>query len=347
MQFDKIQVSGFEISEAQYTKATQDILKGYQNAYLTIRKRLQDLFTSTLSGVDPEDYFITMVKYDRLEKLLSQIAEDYKSYAIAAGKTQAQAGQLAINAAYYRQLYALSWAPEASAVFTILPKDVIDMSVLGTKDFWKTISRENRAKWNSDKLKELFPQYGTLSELLAKHRTADLARIREAITQSFIQGDNFTKTAAKLKDIMNNAAYQAKRIAVTEGVRNLNAGNWLANERAKELGIDLKRRWSATLDSRTRPTHRRADGKIEDEQGQFSVGQATGPYPGQLSLVGENVNCHCSVVSIVEGIEPKARRAVNPVTGKSEIIGWQSYDDWIETNGATLSTSGLVTPKKP
>ena len=40
-------------------------------------------------------------------------------------------------------------------------------------------------------------------------------------------------------------------------------------------------------------------------------------------------NCRCSVIDIVKGVEPTLRRGIDPVTGKSDILSFQSYDEWL------------------
>jgi len=39
-------------------------------------------------------------------------------------------------------------------------------------------------------------------------------------------------------------------------------------------------------------------------------------------------NCRCTVIDVVEGLPPQIRRAKDPVTGKTDIINFTTYDEW-------------------
>jgi SPP1 gp7 family putative phage head morphogenesis protein len=324
--FQSVQRLGFELSEKEYMRATDEIMKAYRETYRTIRARLEKVYLS-FEKVNPEDYYITMIKFDRLNRLLKDVSDQYSAMARATGKMQADASRLAVEANYYRQLYLVDWV-DANSVFTILPKAAIELSATGSQKIWQEIGERAREKY-----KNILPQYGTLSQLLNDNRTDILNRLKRDITNGLIAGDTFAALTRKIRKTMNTAAFNASRIARTEGIRNLNAGNYLSTLAAKDKGIDIVRTWDASLDSRTRPSHGAADGQEENAQGNFNVGGASGPYPGHLSDVGENVNCRCSVINVVEGIRPQARRARDPVTGKTDIISYKSYTDWAKEKG--------------
>jgi hypothetical protein len=47
----------------------------------------------------------------------------------------------------------------------------------------------------------------------------------------------------------------------------------------------------------------------------------------------------------VDGIQPTARRARNPVDGKNEIISWESFEDWRKENGLQYNKRGILVAK--
>ena len=67
------------------------------------------------------------------------------------------------------------------------------------------------------------------------------------------------------------------------------------------MGIRLKKQWVATLDGRTRHTHREIDGEIVGIDETFDNGCQ---FPGDpLGAPGETFNCRCTMIAAVEGHE--------------------------------------------
>jgi len=148
------------------------------------------------------------------------------------------------------------------------------------------------------------PQANTLLATLKKNYFDNLARIQRTLTQSFLQG---TSTNV-----------------------------------ARSVGLDIERQWLDTGDARTRETHVAADKQIEDKNGQFHVGGAIGPYPGNMSTAAESINCRCSTIDIVEGVSPQLRRATNPLTGESELISFDDYDEYMKDRGMKHTKAGYT-----
>lgn len=88
-------------------------------------------------------------------------------------------------------------------------------------------------------------------------------------------------------------SWQAERIARTEVVSASNKGNLTAYQDAS--GVTGKK-WLATDDNRTRPTHNHADNQIVLLGQPFIVGDHQAMYPGDPSLPpGERINCRCGL----------------------------------------------------
>lgn len=104
-----------------------------------------------------------------------------------------------------------------------------------------------------------------------------------------------------------------------------NAGREDSMKEAVELGVKMKREWVATLDDRTRHTHRDLHGVRVDvnEPWVTEYGDEI-MYPGDPSAdAGEVYNCRCTMRSVVEGFEG------NTVTSSPK-MGEMSYKDWKE-----------------
>jgi uncharacterized protein with gpF-like domain len=138
-----------------------------------------------------------------------------------------------------------------------------------------------------------------------------------------VQGVNDT-TIAKLQSILDNAVrqglsiadtyrligadfsamagYRSERIARTEIIGASNRG---AYEAGRATGIALNKMWIATVDDRTRDSHRELDGVTVGRDDSFRVGQDWMETPGDLSAPPENVcNCRCAIAFIPTDSQP-------------------------------------------
>lgn len=277
MTWKELQKKTYSVTEKEYKVYTDEIIAIYQNAYIEVREELKKAYAQYLTGVDSTDYYNLLTKSKRLENLLDEITRTYVVSAQKAGKSQVTASTMAIANQYYRSLYAMQWAEEASTIFPVLSDRIIDYAVFGTVEAWKAFT---------PKEKELYKnmQHPTiLKEILGKNRDADITRIRQTLISSLMTGESYIKSARNFRELFNGSLYNALRVARTEGTRLLNAGNYAVSQAMKDKGLDIVRAWDATLDTKTRPTHAAADGQREDENGMFHVGDAVGVHPGAMS----------------------------------------------------------------
>lgn len=96
-------------------------------------------------------------------------------------------------------------------------------------------------------------------------------------------------------------------IARTEVTTAANQGTLLS---WKASGVVQGKTWLAALDSRTRPTHVEAHGQTVPIDWDFTVGQGSGPAPGQIGLADEDVKCRCSMTAVLD-VEAMPRAATN------------------------------------
>lgn len=95
-------------------------------------------------------------------------------------------------------------------------------------------------------------------------------------------------------------------IVRTEAMAAQNAGNFASylSLAAVDPGTTYEKAWLSTEDSRTRPTHERADGQRRPLKEMFRVGSARLAYPGDPAGASEEViNCRCAVLLVEEGEE--------------------------------------------
>lgn len=149
--------------------------------------------------------------------------------------------------------------------------------------------------------------------------------VNNAVLQGILQGESNDKIASRLQTVtsMNHAAAIRNARTMTTGAEN--AGRTDSYKRAAEMGIELEQEWLATLDGRTRDSHRALDGeriplaKDKWHPAKFSNGCR---YPGDPEgPAWEVYNCRCTLVVAIKGID----QSDAPRNSK---LGGMSYEEW-------------------
>lgn len=121
------------------------------------------------------------------------------------------------------------------------------------------------------------------------------------ITQGVLLGESMPKIARRVRDVTGSNMATAMRTARTSVTAAENAGRVDSYKRAKGLGIKLQQEWLATLDLRTRSSHRKLDGERVEVGGTFANGCR---YPGDPEAAyAETCNCRCTLIAAVEGVD--------------------------------------------
>lgn len=164
-------------------------------------------------------------------------------------------------------------------------------------------------------------------------------KINSVITQAVLQGDSIPKIAQNLRKVADMNYKAAVRNARTSMTAAQNAGRVESYKHAKSMGIDLEQEWLATLDGRTRHSHRQLDGekitvaKDKWHPAKFSNGCR---YPGDpLGPPWEIYNCRCTLVAAVKGVD----QSNAPRNSK---LGGMSYEEW--KNGHKTQPAQAVAP---
>lgn len=151
-------------------------------------------------------------------------------------------------------------------------------------------------------------------------------KIQSVTLQSILQGEsipNMAKRIAREMGEINRAStIRYARTAVTSAE---NAGRIDSYKRAEDIGIELRQRWVATLDDRTRASHAEMDGETVAIGEQFSNGLE---YPGDPAGDPEEVyNCRCTLVAVVEGYDSDITDLSLRNTRHME---QETYEEWLE-----------------
>ncbi len=143
-------------------------------------------------------------------------------------------------------------------------------------------------------------------------------KITSAITQSVLVGDSVPAASRRLRSVVDMDERAATRAARTALTGAENAGRVSSYDRARGMGIDVRARWMATLDSRTRDSHRQLDGEVVGDDGKFSNGLR---YPGDPEGPAAEVwNCRCTLVASIPGHDVFEGRDTHGLE--------TSYEDW-------------------
>lgn len=149
--------------------------------------------------------------------------------------------------------------------------------------------------------------------------------VNNTVLQGILQGESNDKIASRLQTVtsMNHTAAIRNARTMTTGAEN--AGRTDSYKRAAEMGIELEQEWLATLDGRTRDSHRALDGeriplaKDKWHPAKFSNGCR---YPGDPEgPAWEVYNCRCTLVVAIKGID----QSDAPRNSK---LGGMSYEEW-------------------
>lgn len=122
------------------------------------------------------------------------------------------------------------------------------------------------------------------------------SRFNAGITQGILQGESIPNIAKRVALGMSSSDMQAAiRNARTATTGAENGGRMDSYERAAAMGIPVKKVWMATLDSRTRDSHRLLDGEEVDYNEEFGNGLM---FPGDTDGDPEEVwNCRCTMIA--------------------------------------------------
>jgi len=355
MTWKSFREESFRLTEDGVQKLVPYIVEQYKLAQRSIDAELKTVYAEILSGVKPEDYYNTMLKYNRLSSLLDNVTRQYIKFSKQAGLFVGRAGELSASNNFYQSQFSTNWLVPGID-FALIPNDLIQISVYSSVEAFKRYEASILKKIYGSGSK-YFPQAGTLSEFLVSHRIKEVEQIQRSITQGLIQGKSYTYTSNTIKDVIGRflvkdgienttgAIANSLRIVRTESARIMSDAADMNTEYARSEGVEIVRVWLASLDMRTRPVHARLDNKPENEDGiwQTSAGDTRGV--GRFGSIGQNINCRCTTYESVNGSEPSIRRGRNPVTGENEVFSFKDFEQWAKDNNVTKNKFGQLVAK--
>ena len=269
-------------------------------------KEIKQIIANMYEKYDRDEPQVTWTefnKYNRLNKELNRIgqmlSQDYREVAKAIKQSQ----QNIYIEKYMMSLFLYEVASQTSMNFDIPTAQTIQTAIEQPIEFIKLVPT------------------------LQKHRDDTLKRIRMHITQGIMSGEGYSKIAKALRDDLGMAKAQSVRVARTETGRALSQAGLDSAMVAKDNGLDMKKRWFATKDTRTRDTHRHLDGTSVDIEDNFHSSGCVGPAPKLFVGVAsakENINCRCKLLYYIDEDElPTTMR-----TKEDGVIPFTTYREW-------------------
>lgn len=131
---------------------------------------------------------------------------------------------------------------------------------------------------------------------------AMMRRLQNEMTQAVMLGEDQKKLIRRIRSVMGNSAYNAKRIAQTERNRVQSQARSDTIHEAEQMGINMRKRWSTRMVN-SRESHIELNGKEIDASEKFhTILGSVMDYPGDPNgKAGDVINCHCVLVPVVGG----------------------------------------------
>lgn len=153
-------------------------------------------------------------------------------------------------------------------------------------------------------------------------------KITSAVTQGILQGEGIRDMSKRLMNVSDMNRKQAVRNARTMTTSAENVGRLDSYVRVKNMGINMAQVWVATLDGRTRDSHRALDGeqiKVGDKWHTYKFSNGC-RYPGDPQGPPREVyNCRCTLIAQVEGVNWDL---ADTSLRNNYKLGSMSYQDW-------------------
>ena len=151
---------------------------------------------------------------------------------------------------------------------------------------------------------ELLPSISQKAIDRAKDTAWNRAQFTKDVTSAIMQGTPPSQLAKSLQHTMGLNQVSAIRNARTAITSAQNGGRMEGYAKLAAMGVEMQKEWIATLDNRTRDSHRDLDGERVAYNKTFSNGLM---FPADPSGAGREVwNCRCTMRAIFpENNEPR------------------------------------------
>ena len=145
-------------------------------------------------------------------------------------------------------------------------------------------------------LRNTQPPFSQIAFENLQEAPALIHRLQSEMRQAILHGESTDKIAERIRRVMDNGAYNARRIAQTERTLIQSQARYEQMLQLAARGVRLQKKWVARMDKRTRDTHAELNGTIIGLQERFSNGLL---YPGDPSgPAKEIINYRCVLIAV-------------------------------------------------
>ena len=169
-------------------------------------------------------------------------------------------------------------------------------------------------------------------------------QIQGAVTQGIIQGEKLTDIAKRIGQLTGERCMNAMlRNARTMHTGAENAGRIEGMHQAQRLGIEVQKKWLATLDGHTRDAHRDLDGQVRDVDKPFDSSIGKIRFPGDATAFPGLVwNCRCTLTYVYPKYPDSMAQRRDNITG--EVIEDMTYREWEAMKQGEGATEPVAEP---
>lgn len=283
-------MTAHEWTDAELLKLEHRIKREYQKAYNEAKADLE----AVLSALQDDDGTMPLrkrmgliAKKRKLDALCKQMAD-----AIAnAGKISGSLIDSSVASVYMRNYNAFA--------------SVLDFALITQQDVVGILSAQVHPfdRLALDALQD--------PDTIKRHMESELVT-------GLLRGESIPKIARRLQTAAEGSLSNAVRVARTEVTRVEASARNDIGKQGEKLGFDMGKRWIATKDKRTRPSHRKVDhaevrmGELFELDGKDGVNDYL-EFPGDVSHgagPGNVCNCRCTVIPFIIGIKNTASEDV-------------------------------------
>lgn len=288
-------------SEAQINK---ELARAYKWALEDLKMRI-----GAFMAEHQEFRYVDMLQLNKLESLYKQVDAASKKLVDALKDNTYKADLKELELGYFGEFYNI--------------ESQLDNLNMGSNLSFGLMSEEY--------IKQVieYPVNGVpLSKRLYGETLSSMQRqIKATITEGLIQGYSYKEISRNLSESMGNGYKKSKVIVRTESGRVRSMARQEAVTKAKDLGVDIKKEWIATLDKSTRHSHAKMDGQIVETDEEFTSPRGyKAMQPRMFGVAAEDINCRCGCTSVVNGIKLTKRKDNIDKT----IDNYGNYEEWLK-----------------
>lgn len=269
-------------------KAENELDTIFSRALRDILAELSDLYTRhAVRGIEPS--FTSLNRYNRVHSMLKRITETMNEEYQEVTRAIHKMSENVYMETFLKTHYLLQVYQQEYYGFTIPTTEVLLAAIANPIELL------------------------TLPKVMEVHRNQIVRDLQLIIEQGLRHGRGYSDIAYEIERQLGFSKNKARTVARTEAGRvravaselvYMEAGEKFKNARVEKI-------WCATLDHRTRFSHRRLDFKKANKDGYFIYGANRttmpllweGPQSKELSI-----NCRCTVISKINGKIPILRR---------------------------------------